>query len=195
MGTAGSHTQNERPVPFAGPGRTIPSSPAVAVIGFGEPGKGDAAAGPSVIDALRRSGLYGADLYSFPEPRLEHAQTIAGFSTVVFIDVDGPGEMSTGIGSDIRRLRSSDGARVGSRPFSPTDLLSVCGAVYGKEPESYMCMISGENFSEREGMSASVQQRVIDAAERIASFLAGNEATRPGAPARESRHVRSRGFV
>lgn len=137
------------------------------VVGYGNTLRGDDGLGPQAVDRLRQL-LSGTELCKVEFPAVEfpaveflscfqlapeHAELIAAFDLVIFIDasVEGrPGEVK------VERI-SADAAQAEAsltHHVSPAALLALASTLYGRAPTAMLVTGTGANFDDGEGLSA-----------------------------------------
>jgi hydrogenase maturation protease len=126
----------------------------VLVIGYGNPLRGDDAAG--LVAAARLGGLAVHQL----TPEL--AERIAQADQVVFLDADAnlaPGEIV------VSPVEPAPGPL--DHYATPAGLLSLARAVYGAAPPAWLIGIGGEDFGLKEGLTPAAA-RAVEKAVRAA---------------------------
>ena len=127
------------------------------ILGYGNPLRGDDAAGP--IAAARLGGLAVHQL----TPEL--AEAIAQADAVLFLDADAalpPGEIA------VTAIRPS--SAVLDHHATPAALLELARTVFGAAPKAWLIGMGGENFELTEGLSPAAA-RAVDRAIAAAACL------------------------
>jgi hydrogenase maturation protease len=131
----------------------------VLVIGYGNPLRGDDAAG--LVAAERLGGMAVHQL----TPEL--AERIAQADRIVFLDADAnlaPGEIV------VSPVEPAPGPL--DHYATPAGLLSLARAVYGAAPQSWTIGIGGEDFGYKEGLTAAAVRAVERAENAVKAGLA-----------------------
>jgi len=135
----------------------------VLIIGYGNPLRGDDCAGPCVARELRRRGFHAIEVQQLTP---ELAETIAGFEVVVFVDADvtaPPGEVRTvaltAQGAEVPLAGESSPGPL-EHSLSPSGLLSLAAALYGKTPRASLLGIGCESFELGDRLSIAARRGV-----------------------------------
>jgi hydrogenase maturation protease len=129
----------------------------VLIIGYGNPLRGDDAAGP--IAAGRLGGLAVHQL----TPEL--AEAIAQAGAVLFLDADAtlaPGEIS------VTRIEPAPSHL--NHDATPQGLLALAREVYGAAPQAWLIGMGGECYELREGLSPAARRAVERAVAAAGTF-------------------------
>jgi hydrogenase maturation protease len=133
------------------------------IIGYGNPLRGDDAAGPS---AAERLALRGFDALAVHQLVPELAERMAAAATVIFLDADGavaPGEV------EIEPLTEAGAVRTLEHHASPAGLLRLARAGYGARPEAWLVRMGGAGFDFGEALSAAAERAVARAVAAVES--------------------------
>lgn len=147
----------------------------VAVIGVGNPGRGDDGAGPAVIDALRaQGGLSGAHCAHAPADLTALLDLWEGAPAAVLVDATlGAGEAGT-----VTCLRPGDpaldapGRFVSSHALDLAAALRLAGALGRLPPEVVVLGVEGARFETGAPLSAPVAEGVRRAALAVRAEVA-----------------------
>lgn len=130
--------------------------PRVLVIGFGNPLRGDDAAGALAAEEIARTHL-DLDL----EVRVVHQLTpelawdISQAARVIFLDARAGGEPGEIV---CERLRPGPRRPLASmHSLGPIDLIASAHLLYGAEPEAWLLTVAGERFEHGEDLSPRVR--------------------------------------
>ncbi len=124
------------------------------IIGWGNPMRGDDAAGPAAAERLARRGFETVAVHQLVP---ELAERIASAGTVIFLDADGavpPGEI------EIEPLAEAGAARTFEHHASPAGLLRLAHVAYGARPAACLIRMGAAGFDFGEGLSRAAEQAV-----------------------------------
>lgn len=122
----------------------------VLVIGYGNPSRRDDGVGWYVAARVRERGLPGVEVLTAHQLEVEHAETIAGFDDVIFVDaaaVGEPGTLST------KKLLPRVEPHAITHYLTPEDVLGLCLALFGTQPRGLLLSIAGAAFDFGEDLS------------------------------------------
>lgn len=141
------------------------------VIGYGNPLRGDDAAGVAVAQALQERLKDRPDVTVEAAFQLlpEHAALIAEADRVLFVDaaLDGsPGEVRSTVVMPV----TLPGSPL-THTLSPGQILGMCQQLFGKCPHATLWTLTGWEFEHQEGMSERIQQAMLGWVEQIVEDL------------------------
>jgi hydrogenase maturation protease len=147
------------------------------VIGYGNPLRGDDAAGPYVAERLQRSGTRGVTVLSCHQLTPELALPISEVDLVIFVDAlhgadeDAPTE----------RIIDADDAyeRWSTHRAEPAALLQMAGMLYGHRPRAMLFGIPAKRFEVDAPLSADVR-RSCEAVIRTIALIIDDAGAPPG---------------
>jgi len=135
------------------------------VIGYGNTMRGDDGAGPRAAALIAERYPSVTCLYPH-ELSPELAETIAAYSTVVFVDAQ---EMGTRLSTSVVH---SGSCVPGSHTMTPADLLGIASAVYGTVPEeAILVQVPAFSFDLGEQLSSRTQAYVEQCSFLVGAFL------------------------
>ncbi|POZ60135.1 hydrogenase maturation protease [Chromobacterium alticapitis] len=132
----------------------------VLVLGFGNPGRGDDAIGPLLIERLQgwllEQNMAEVEALTDMQLNIEHALDLAGRRRVLFIDAALNGAEPFACAA----VTAADDASYTTHAVSPAALLAICERVAGKPaPRAELLAIPGERFGLGEALSAGAAER------------------------------------
>ena len=143
----------------------------VLLLGWGNPGRGDDAIGPRLLERLEAEagrhpewGEHGfvTDFQLQPE----HALDLEGAGQVLFVDASA----SSPAPYAFTRVTPSRDRSFSTHALSPQALLAVVEGLEGVAPPAWLLAVRGEHFELGAPMSAAAEAR-LGAAERLAADL------------------------
>jgi len=122
----------------------------IAVIGYGNPGRGDDGLGPAAAAELSRLKLPGVTVSDPYQLAPEDALDIANEDAVVFVDAAhvGPEPFFE------EELLAAEAIDFDSHRLSPQTLLALAKRHFGKAPRAYLIGVRGYSFEFEEALSA-----------------------------------------
>lgn len=138
------------------------------VIGYGNRSRGDDSVGWVVVERLRALHLPQVELCTTHQLEVDFADTIRHFDMVIFVDAavsDSPQRVAR------RVVTPQYQAHAVAHFLSPADLLSLCGSLYGDEPQGVLFSIRGENFEFGDALSPVVDRAADDVVRQIARLV------------------------
>jgi len=160
----GSEKEGARPEPCLGDTRTLdPQAKNLLVIGYGNTLRSDDGVGPKVAEAIAGLHLPGVDTLSCDLLTPELADPVSRAVRVVFVDaaVDVPREVQ------LRPLAPAASSQLLGHAAQPGVLLALARDVFGHAPVAWLLTIPAENMAIGEGLSATAQQGLSEAIQRI----------------------------
>lgn len=134
----------------------------VLIIGYGNPLRGDDAAGPLAARRLAARGFQTIEAHQLTP---ELAEQVATARSVVFLDAHAelaPGSVS------VKRLDAYEEPRSFLEHFaSPGGLLRLARMAYGAEPQAWLIEMGGEDFELNDRVSPAAQRAVTRAIQEV----------------------------
>lgn len=139
------------------------------LFGYGNPGRGDDALGPELIEHIARSHLAGVECLNDMQLQVEHVTDLVGRDLVLFIDAD----MSCTEPFDFSGIAAAKDDSYTSHAMNPAALLHAYRQVYGKEaPPAFLLRIRGYDFALGDPLSEQAAANLA-AATRLVFELCG----------------------
>ena len=145
------------------------------IFGWGNPGRGDDALGPALIERIgaaqpRHPEWEPLTLLTDFQLQPEHALDLDGHGRVLFVDAS----VSCAPPYVFDRLRPQPGFGYTTHAMQPEALLAVFRQVTGREPPpAWLLTIRGHAFELGEPLGAAAQAHLAAAIAFVESFLAG----------------------
>ncbi len=141
--------------------------PKVLVFGYGNPGRGDDALGPELIDAIEAKALPDVECQIDMQLQVEHVTDLMERERIIFIDAD----MSCDEPYTLRRLEPEKDDSYTSHAMSPGALLYAYHHVYGTQaPDAYVLSIRGYHFELGDDLSKPARENLSRAIEVAQQF-------------------------
>ncbi len=139
----------------------------IAVIGYGNPGRGDDAAGPLLAERAEEWNIPGVRVISDYQLNVEHAADASESELVLFIDaaLDAPEPW------ELRPVKPMNRNDFTTHAMLPETVMETCRSVYGTPPDSFVLAVRGENFELGEELSAAFESRLDSAAKLLEKIL------------------------
>ncbi len=117
-------------------------TPALLIIGIGNPSRGDDALGPLLIERLEALAPPDVELLTDFQLQVEYALDLQGRQAVIFIDasVDAPAPFT------FTPAVAEEDASYSSHELSPGAVLHAYRKLFGTPPEAYVLAVRGETF-------------------------------------------------
>ena len=134
-------------------------TPALLVIGIGNPSRGDDALGPLLIERLEALHLPGVELLTDFQLQVEYALDLQGRRAVVFVDAS----LDAQAPFTFTPAVAAEDASYSSHELSPGAVLHAYRKLFGEPPPAHVLAIRGEAFELGEELSAAARAN-LDAA-------------------------------
>jgi len=146
------------------------ATPEILLFGYGNPGRGDDALGPLLVEAIEQEDFPQVECLTDMQLQVEHVTDLEHRKLIIFVDAD----MSCEAPYAYSQLMEKRDDSYTSHAMSPAALLYAYRQVYGIDaPPAFMLRIRGYDFELGSPLSkratrnlhdtvASVQQSVID---------------------------------
>jgi hydrogenase maturation protease len=146
----------------------------VLVLGWGNPGRVDDGLGPCLAGRLASLGLEGVTVETAYQLQIEHADRVAEFDLVVFVDAaaSGPSPFLA------RPLGPMGRPAFSTHALEPGTVLALAKELYGAEPRAILLGVRGYEF---DGFGERLSPRAERNLESARTWLA--EALAPPQPA------------
>ena len=137
------------------------------MIGYGNPGRGDDAAGPTLAEKVEEWDLPHVSVVSDYQLNIEHAADVAESGLALFIDaaVDAPEPWELRILEPVNRNDFTTHAML------PETVLETCVSVYGARPPAFVLAVRGENFELGAQPSDAYLRRIESASALLSDIL------------------------
>lgn len=120
------------------------------LFGFGNPGRGDDALGPMLVEHLEKFAIVNLEFQADMQLQVEHVTDLAECDQVIFVDAD----MSCGEPFEFHEVFAQKDDSYTSHAMSPAALLHAYLQVYGTAPPSARLLrIRGYHFKLGETLS------------------------------------------
>lgn len=137
------------------------------LFGYGNPGRGDDALGPELIERIARLQLADIECQNDMQLQVEHVTDLAACEQVLFIDAD----MTCAEPFDFSELGAAKDDSYTSHAMNPSALLHAYDQVYGKPaPPAFLLRIRGHDFGLGDPLSGKASAN-LEAATRLAIEL------------------------
>lgn len=120
------------------------------IFGYGNPGWGDDALGPLLLERLQELDLPHLELLTDFQLQVEHVIDLQGREQVLFVDAS----VSCSAPYTFSRLYAQKDASYTSHVMSPMALLHSYTQLYGNPPPTYLLQVRGECFELGKSLSS-----------------------------------------
>ena len=145
------------------------------LFGYGNPGRGDDALGPILIERIARLHLANVECQQDMQLQVEHVTDLAASDWVLFIDAD----MSCAGPFDFCELTAAKDDSYTSHAMTPSALLHAYRQVYGKDaPPAFLLRIRGHNFELGDLLSKRAAANLAAANEMLRELCVGRSLRR-----------------
>ncbi|MDQ6998680.1 MAG: hydrogenase maturation protease [Mariprofundus sp.] len=158
---------------------TVNSTPAILLFGYGNPGRGDDAVGPALIEAMQtyltdNSRSTDVECLTDMQLQIEHVTDMINRDRILFIDAD----MSCEEGCALRLLPSAKDDSYTTHAMSPGALIYTYQQVYNRPaPSAYVLSIRTYTFELGDDICEQARKNLALAIEMAKAFCAGNYET------------------
>ena len=143
----------------------------VVIIGYGNPGRGDDAAGPLLAEKAEEWDLPGVSVVSDYQLNVEHAADVAESGLAIFIDAS----VDASRPWELRELEPENRNDFTTHAMLPETVLETARSVYGRTPPSFVLAVRGENFELGAKQSPAFSSRLESAAELLAEIFRADD--------------------
>jgi len=144
--------------------------PKLLLFGYGNPGRGDDALGPALIECIARLQLSGVACQSDMQLQVEHVTDLAGCDLALFVDAD----MSCAEPFEFSEITAAKDDSYTSHAMTPAALLHSHRLVYGKDaPPAFLLRIRGYAFELGDALTGQAAAN-LDRAEKRVGDLCGD---------------------
>lgn len=142
----------------------------VLVIGYGNTLRGDDGLGWVAAERLQAATRsLPVTIMTSHQLGIEMVEEIAGAEHLIFLDVTASGEPGA---IECRSLEASrDSYGMLEHHVHPEVLLTICRALYGHIPESYLFTVGGESFDFSESLSPVVEAAIPDLISQVIALI------------------------
>lgn len=134
------------------------------LFGYGNPGCGDDALGPLLIERIAALQLEGVECQNDMQLQVEHVTDLAACDQVLFIDAD----MSCSVPYELEQLSSARDDSYTSHAMNPTALLHAYRQVYHQSPPpAFLLRIRGYDFELGDPLSTLANTNLAAATEQV----------------------------
>ena len=139
----------------------------VAVIGYGNPGRGDDAAGPLLAEKAEEWNVPDVRVISDYQLNVEHAADLAESELALFVDA----ALDAVDPWELRAVEPMNRNDFTTHAMLPETVMETCRKVYGSPPPAFVLAVRGENFELGAEPSAAFRQRISSAASLLEKIL------------------------
>ncbi len=139
----------------------------VAVIGYGNPGRGDDAAGPLLAGKAEEWNVQGTRVVCDYQLNVEHAADVAESELTLFIDA----AVDAAEPWELRPVEPMNRNDFTTHAMLPETVMETCRSVYGNPPPAFVLAVRGEYFELGASPSAAFQRRIDSAAKLLEEIL------------------------
>lgn len=141
--------------------------PELLLFGYGNPGRGDDALGPELVERIARRHFSGVECRDDMQLQVEHVADLAGKRRVLFVDAD----MSCAEPFDISEIAAAKDDSYTSHAMSPAALLHAYRQVYGSDaPPAFLLRIRGYDFALGDPLSGKAAANLEAATRLVGEF-------------------------
>ncbi|HPA44825.1 MAG TPA: hydrogenase maturation protease [bacterium] len=144
------------------------NSPRILIVGYGNPGRGDDAAGWLVAEDLEKRWSDRAEVLILHQLDIVVAEKLPQFDLVIFIDAE---ERENPPGRSLATLEPSPGTSDFTHTLEPGTLLTLAKTLYDWEPEAYLITVYAKSFEFGDPPSDETQRDIERAVSEIEQFL------------------------
>lgn len=150
----------------------MPAKPILLIFGYGNPGRGDDALGPLLLEQMEARGFTDVECLTDFQLQVEHALDLEGRELALFIDA----HLSCPPPFTFTALRPEADRSYTTHAISPQAVLQVFADIHRRPPPpAFLLSIRGERFELGEGLSLAAQANLQAAAEFAARLCARPE--------------------
>lgn len=134
------------------------------LFGYGNPGRGDDALGPLLIERIEQYRLDGTTCLTDMQLLIEHAADLAGFERILFVDAD----MSCQEPFEFTSVQAAQDGSYTSHALTPAALLFIYQQAYRRAaPTAFLLRIRGYAFELGNPLSARAQHNLEAAVAKV----------------------------
>ncbi len=138
--------------------------PKLLLFGYGNPGRGDDALGPELIERIARFKLANIECLNDMQLQVEHVTDLAACERVLFVDAD----MSCVEPFAFSEIAAAKDDSYSSHAMNPAALLYAYRQVYGADaPPAFLLRIRGYDFELGDPLSAKASANLDAAMELV----------------------------
>lgn len=129
----------------------------ILLFGYGNPGRGDDALGPELIERVARSQCSNVECLTDMQLQVEHVTDLMGRELVLFIDAD----TSCAEPFEFSEIRAEKDGSYTSHAMNPAALLHAYRQVYCRDaPPAFLLRIRGHDFALGDPLSGCAAQNL-----------------------------------
>ena len=140
----------------------------VLVIGYGNELRRDDGVGPRAARAVAAWGIPGVQALALRQLTPELAEAAAGAGEVFFVDA----AANEDPGVRVRPVRADARGPVLGHVSSPSDLLALADALYGRRPRAWLVTVPAPDLDFGEGLSPAAARGLGEALRHIRRHIA-----------------------
>lgn len=146
----------------------IQPAPRLLLFGYGNPGRGDDALGPLVIERINERQFPRVSCLTDMQLLIEHADDLTGFDQVIFVDAD----MSCDEPFEWSAVTAARDDSYTSHALTPAALLFVYQQAYQQTiPACFLLRVRGYRFSLGDGLSQQASRNLLAAIAHLQGWL------------------------
>ena len=141
--------------------------PKLLLFGYGNPGRGDDALGPVLIERIARLNIAGVTCQNDMQLQVEHVADLSGCDLALFVDAD----MACAEPFEFSEIIAAKDDSYTTHAMTPAALLHSYRQVYGADaPPAFLLRIRGYDFELGDNLTAQAAAN-LDQAERLVCDL------------------------
>ncbi len=140
----------------------------ILVLGFGNPTRGDDAAGWEVARRLGKREIPGVETRVSQQLNVELIEEWGAYEKVLLIDADPQGERVR-----IEKVDPKAGASASTHHLSPESLLQLSKILYETSPPLFLCRVPAREFAFTESFSPATRLALDEAVEATLEWIKG----------------------
>ena len=134
------------------------------LFGYGNPGRGDDALGPELIERIARLNFTGVECQNDMQLQVEHVTDLDGCDLALFIDAD----MSCAEPFEFSEITAAKDDSYTSHAMTPAALLHSYRLVYGTDaPPAFLLRVRGYDFELGDPLTEQAAANLDEAAKRV----------------------------
>ncbi|NWF36050.1 hydrogenase maturation protease [Mariprofundus sp. KV] len=146
------------------------STPPILILGYGNPGRGDDALGPDLVDSVRALGLPDIECQHDMQLQVEYVTDLENRELILFVDADASCEAPF----HFSEIRAEKDDSYTSHAMTPHAVLHAYKQVFGIDaPPAFLLRIRGYRFELGESLSKEASVN-LDAATSFSTMLCSN---------------------
>jgi hydrogenase maturation protease len=138
----------------------------VLVMGFGNPTRGDDAAGWEVARRLEAREIPGVETRTSQQLNVELIEEWGSYERILLIDADPQGRQVR-----IEKVDPKANASSSTHHLSPESLLQLSRILYDSSPQVFLCRVPAQSFEFTESFSPATRQALDEAVEAALQWI------------------------